>query len=141
MSFYVIVNSDRNLDFFPNNKPYRFWTHLTSQLSLKGKWKIALVDVKIDVDVMLEHKDVYIYSNICGESIIDGSLKPLLRRICLRASDTGYYKFEHLSYVDVIKSELTDFEFYIKDEFNDACTFITQPVSLKLHLKSYPYFC
>jgi len=56
------------------------------------------------------------------------------------SSDSGYYKFEHLCYIDVIKSDAFDIEFYIKDKEGDLCTFVTKPVTLQLHFKSYPFF-
>lgn len=140
MSFYMIVNSNQNLDYFPNNKPFKFWTHLQSPLNLKGMWKIALVDVKIDVNTLYESKDVYLYCNICGESLVDGTLQPLLRRISLLSSESGFYSFEHLSYMNVTKYDFYDVEFYIKDEHGDLCTFLVNPVTLTLHLKSYPFF-
>ena len=136
----MVVNSQRNLNFFPNNTPFKFWTHLNSALNLKGKWKIALVNKKLDVNPLFEHKDLYIFCDLCSASVDDGNLKPLLRRICLQSSESGYYEFLHLLYVDVIKSDVFDIQFLIKDAEGDYCSFINKPVTLQLHFKSYPFF-
>lgn len=47
MSFHMIVNSDGCLDYFPNNKPHRFVTHLQTPLNLRENWKVALVDMTL----------------------------------------------------------------------------------------------
>lgn len=140
MSFYMIVNSQQSASVFRDNKPFHFFTHLKSKLSLNGVWKVAVVDIKIplDSDVFLQ-KDVYLFCNMCGESIVDGVYQPLLRRICLSASESDLFSFQHISYVPVIKNELFDIEFYITDEHGDKPPFLTRPVSLTLHFKSYPF--
>ena len=78
---------------------------MKTPLNLKGLWKVALVDIKIDIDPLLGQKDVCLYCDVCGESIVDGNVYPLLPRICLMSSDSGYYTFEHLCYIDVIKCD------------------------------------
>jgi len=69
MSFNIIVNSDMNLDYYPSNKPFKFWTHLKTPLNLKGLWKVALVDIKIDIDPLFEHK-TYIYIAMYAASLL-----------------------------------------------------------------------
>lgn len=140
MSFYMIVNSQQSASVFPDNKPFKFFTHLKSKLALNGVWKVALIDIKIPPNNhMFEQKDVYLFSNMCGESIIDGVYKPLLRRVCLSSSESDLFYFRHTSYVSVIKNELFDIEFYITDEHGDRASFLTRPVTLTLHFKAYPF--
>lgn len=92
MSFYMIVNSQQSASVFPDNKPFHFFTHLKLKLALNGVWKVALIDIKIPLNNhIFEQKDVYSFSNMCGESIIDGVYKPLLRRVCLSSSESDFF--------------------------------------------------
>ena len=96
----MVINSQQCMNVFPDNKPYRFVTHLKLQLSLNGVWKVALIDIKIPQNNhRFEEKDLYIFSNMCGESIVDGVSQPLLRRIYPSSSEFDYYSFIHPSYV------------------------------------------
>ena len=125
MSFYMIVNSDKIINYFPNNKPYSFFTHLQSSLRLQEYWRVSPIDFKISIHDVFNEKDVYLYCNIC---------------LCLISTDTSYYTFDNLLYISTIKSEVFDIEFYLTDENGDLATFLVQAVSLTLHLKSYPFF-
>lgn len=134
----MVINSQQCMDVFPDNKPYRFFTPLKSQLTLKGVWKVALIDIKIPQNNHLfVEKDLYIFSIMCGESVVDGVSQPLLRRVCPSSSEFDYYSFKHPCYVSVIKHELFDIEFYIKDEHRDKASFLNQPLTLTLHFKAY----
>ena len=80
MSIYVTMSSDRVLNYFPQNNTYNFETHLNAPLLLEGVSKVALVDVDI-VSNTPKTEAIYLYSSICGESIVKGEKKPLLRRL------------------------------------------------------------
>jgi len=134
MSFYMIINSNKNLDIYPHNRPHKFRTYLQTPITLKSKWKVALVDIKLSAT-----NDLYIYSNICGDTIVDGNKQPLLRRICC-SSQTDHYQFDQLTYIPVTKSELRDIEFFITDEQGNQASFLKNQVSITLHFRSYPYF-
>jgi hypothetical protein len=55
-------------------------TNLSAPLLLEGTWRIALVEV--DISCTLSKTDaIYLYSDICGESIVDGQQRPLLRKL------------------------------------------------------------
>ena len=43
MSFYMTVYSDKSINYFPNNKPYCFFTHLQSSLKLHENWRVSLI--------------------------------------------------------------------------------------------------
>jgi len=136
----MTVNSDKSINYFPNNKPYCFFTHLQSSLKLQENWRVSLIDIKIPIHDVFNEKDVYLHCNICTKHMVDGIFQPLQRRICLISTDTGYYTFDNLLYISTIKSEVFDIEFYLTDENGDLGTFLTQPVSLTLHFKAYPFF-
>lgn len=80
------MSSDKALQYFPNNKAYTFTSHLKAPLILSGLWRMALVEADISTS-LAKTEPIYLYSNVCGESIVDGEQKPLLRR--LTATDMG----------------------------------------------------
>lgn len=78
MSIYMVLNSDKHSNYYPQNKPYNFKAHLIRPMNLEGKWMVSLVDFKTDTSALF-YEDVYMYCDMCGDSIIDGSMYPLLR--------------------------------------------------------------
>lgn len=75
----MVFNSDKHSIYFPQNKPYDFKVHLLKPLNLTGKWMMSLVDFSTETSALI-HEHIYLYCDICGDSIIDGSMHPLLRR-------------------------------------------------------------
>lgn len=47
MSIFAIISSDSSLQYFPQNKAYRFKYHLNTPLNLEGGWKVALIEANI----------------------------------------------------------------------------------------------
>lgn len=132
------MSSDKALKYFPSNTAYRFSTHLNIPLVLHGEWKVALVEADITSSIP-KSEAIYLYSNTCGESIVDGEQKPLLRR--LTASGPGIWSslFEVPHYVPVKITELFDIDIYITDNKNDLASFINQTSTITLHFKAFPF--
>ena len=123
----MIINSDQCQSLFPSNKAYHFRTHLKAPLSLQGTWKVALTEIYITESSPLPYKKLYLYSNICGDSIVAGEYHPLLRRLI--NDHVGYWAeiYELPNYVPVKRSEITHIEFYIKDEAGNYASRLTNP--------------
>lgn len=139
MSFYMVLNSDRSLEYFPNNKAYHFQVYLKFPLVLSGSWKVALSEVKINEKVsnFEFHKDIYVFSSICEETIVDGEKQSLLRRIFER--DGSYTSiFPTLFYVSVKENQIDHFDIYLKDVDGNFATFIKDPTSFTLHFRKHP---
>ena len=79
----MIVNSNSSIEYYPDNKAFNFKVHLQNTLLLNGLLKVALCDILFDSLQPEPSKMLYIYSNICSESIVDGYYHPLLRRVKL----------------------------------------------------------
>lgn len=139
MSIYVTMSSDKALEYFPNNKAYKFTSHLNSPLFLDGLWKVALVEADISCSLSKE-ESIYLYSNLCGESIIDGEQKPLLRR--LTAINHGNWSsiFEAPYYVPVRIHEIYDMDVYITTSQDELASFLNNTSTVTLHFKSFPFF-
>ena len=141
MSIYMVLNSDENLNIFPNNMTYRFRAKLQAPLLLKGTWVVALIDIKTTCDIKIPPSQLYVYSvysDICGDSIVDGVQRPLLRRILINKGIVNK-DFNSLWYVPVKFSEIRDIEIYINDKHNQCPSFLKDPLTLTLHFKSYPF--
>lgn len=115
MSVYVILSSDKSLNYFPNNKLFKFKSHLNSPLILNGKWKVALLESDIASSSSIS-KAVYLYSNVCGESTVEGEQKPLFQR--LMASSPGNWSsiFETPHQVPVKIKEISSIEIFITND-------------------------
>lgn len=130
MSFHMIVNIDGCLDYFPNNKPHRFVTHLQTPLNLRENWKVALVDINLPGHDSAKETDIYLCCNICTGTLVDGIYRSVLRRICLMDTEMDYCSFENLLYLSVIKSEVYDIEFFLTDKHGNTVTLSSEPISL-----------
>ena len=107
-------------------------------MDLKGHWVIALTEITLKEEKKKKKETLFIYSNICGESIIDGLKVPLLRRVTVFSNQntifTSYY------YIPVIKSELNEIEFTVKTQEGTLADNLTKPITLVAHFKSYPFY-
>jgi hypothetical protein len=70
MGVYITISSDKSLEYSPNNKSYKFKTHLRAPLLLEGTWRIALEEANIACTTS-KNDAIYLYSDICGESIVE----------------------------------------------------------------------
>ena len=133
------MSSDKAVEYFPNNKAYKFTSHLNTPLILNGIWRVALVEADITSNFS-KTDPIYLSSNICGESIVDGEQKPLLRR--LTAVDMGNWTtvLDTPHYVPVRINEIYDIEIYITDSQNHIASFLDNTSTVTLHFKSFPFF-
>ena len=140
MSIYMVLNSDKHSNYFPQNKPYNFKAHLLRPMNLEGNWMVSLVDFKTGTSALF-HEDVYMYCDMCGDSIIDGSMHPLLRRFLCSGNKGDFSStFPDKQYKPVSKTYIEDIHIYLKDVAGKDASFLNQPVSITLHLKSYPFW-
>lgn len=85
MERYVYICDGDSSQYFNDNTPYKFKVQLKTPLNFDGYWKVSLRELSLKQDSKLRGKDVsntlFIYSNICKESILNGSEYALLRRV------------------------------------------------------------
>lgn len=82
---------------------------------------------------------LYIYSDLCKESIVHGVEQPLLRRLDRNKAKRWDYMLDTPYYLPVKRKELREFEIYIKSEDGIFATELKEPLQLTLHLKQYPF--
>lgn len=142
MERYLYIRSDESNDYFSDNKAYRFKVHLSLPLSLTGNWKVALTEFNAIDDSKSRAKAadaLYIYSDLCKESIVHGIEQPLLRRLDRNKSKRWDYMLDNPYYLPVKRKELREFQIYIKSEDGTFPTELKEPLQLTLHLKQYPF--
>ena len=84
MSFYMVVNNDKCIEYFSDNTAHHFKIKLDKELSFEGVWFVGLVDVIACATLPLsEHRRVLICCDICVDTYVDGNSLPLLRRLVL----------------------------------------------------------
>lgn len=140
MSHYVVIHSDGCANYFPDNKPYHFRSHFQSPLNLHGTWKVALVDITLtSFGGTKTRKNLYLHSDICEESFLDGEKEALLRPI--RALKVAYWSqsFDTPYYIPVKKTDVRDIELFIKTGKGEYASFLTDRVTVTLHFKQYPF--
>lgn len=117
MDYIVYIRSDECDDYFSQNQPYKFKVHLKTPLILKGFWTVALVEFYSSVASKAKSDEVlHLFCNFCKESIIDGEMKPILRRILSTKKSQWLHAFSTLFHLPVLKQEIYEMEFYIETE-------------------------
>ena len=133
-AFYVIVRGDQGGIYYPNNTHYKFQVHFATPLLFQGDWNGALVEFSC-IQVIKGYKELYIYSNIFGESVVDGTKQPLIRRILNTKGKGWNVVMASAFYLPLKVAQVMDLEVYIKDETGEYATVLTSPVSMTLHFR------
>lgn len=140
MSIYAIVSSDSSLHLYPENKAYHFKCHLNTPLHLEGVWRVALLEANVSAKKQMKTlKPLYVYSNICGESIVDGDQEPLLRKLQVSSSNNWDVIFEAGHYIPLKINNIADIDIYITTKEGVLASFLDQPSSVTLHFKAFPF--
>ena len=143
MDRYLYVQSDESNAYFVDNSTTRFRVQLKFPLYLPGVWKVALVEFHAtDRSKATTKADdcLYIYSDICKESVVYGEERPLLRRLEKNLDGKWDYILNTPFYVPVAKNEVREFEVYIRGQRDQKVTQVAKPVNLTLHFKRYPFW-
>ena len=79
---YIYVKSDESNEYFSENQTGHIKVHLKVPLYLDDSLKVALVDFHASEKTKSKaNSGLYIYSDICGESIVKGVARPLQLRL------------------------------------------------------------
>lgn len=143
-SFYLVVDSDnsKNLQYYPDNKPWKFKVCFDTPLNFPGFGTVALTDVFIrDSSKTTYVNNLYVHCNIAGESILNGERREyLLRMVHFVKMGNWTHKYSTPYYVNVNKSQIFEMEIYITNRQSEDASFLKQPVTLTLHFRQYPFF-
>jgi hypothetical protein len=144
MDKFVYVKSDQSDDYFLENRVWKFKVHLDVPMAFDGFWKLALVEFNARLDKKVRKSPagefLFVYTNLCKESIVHGTEQPILRKMKKNASDGWDIIFDTPIYVPLKRKEVQEFEVYIKSEDGTLASFLESPVNLTLHFKRYPFY-
>ena len=145
MDRYLYIKSNASEQYFSNNQVYQFKVHLHVPLSLQGMWKVGLVEFHAEINTKVRttkkvNQTLYVYSDLCKSSILEGSEQPLLRRLESNTRTGWSYSLDNVFYLPIKKKELIEFEIIIKTEDGELASLLKSPVCLTLHLKPYPFY-
>lgn len=152
MSIRMVLKSTDGTHLFEKNTAHDFTVQLDRQINLEAYWVVALTE--IDITYKSSSKfidDVYVYSNICEESFVGSTEKPLLRKVHISKDATEMYvtkKTKHFRtnfifntpyYVPVRLGQVNQIHIYINDGKGRPCSFINLEACVTLHFKKYPF--
>ena len=144
MERYVYLQDSDSIQIFKDNMPYKFQVQINHPLTFEGYWKVALTEVCLQRNPKMRAKKtentLFIYSDVCKESIVKGGEYGLLRRIDSNTKSGWQYIFDSPIYLPLKKTEFQELEVSIKTEDNEFASFLTSPVYLTLHFKRYPFY-
>ena len=142
MDRYIYVHSNESDIFYEDNQTTNFRVQLKYPLYLPGVWKVALIEFNASEKSKSKLKaddGLYIYTDLCKESIVNGKERPLLRRLEKITKSKWDYILSTPFYVSIAKKEVREFNIYIRGENDLGDIYLQNPVRLTLHLRRYPF--
>ena len=137
---YIYLQSNESNEYFSENQTGHFNVQLKAPLYLDGSWKVALVNFHASEKTKSKASNgLYIYSDICGESIVKGEARPLLRRLEKNKKNGWDFTLDTPYYVPVRRKEIREIEIHIKQEDDTTASDLVKPLRQPLHLKRYPF--
>ena len=151
MSMRMILRSSDDEELF-GNTAHDFKVNLDQQTLLNSHWVVALTEINLCyIDTSKIIKDLYVYSNVCKDTIVGKSETSLLRRVHKNKDSTNQIEIKKKStmitnlifdspyYVPVRTGELDQIHVFIKDEHGQECSFLNRQACVVLHLKKFPF--
>lgn len=138
MSVRGVVSSTDGTDFFSDNSPFNFRVKLNRNIQLDGYWMVALTEFTLNKTNSFD-KNLYILSDICQNSFIGNTEKPLLRRVMLNRKKNGNIIFYNPYYIPVRSGIMEHIHIYITDDEGSLASFLRQPVTVTLHFKKFSF--
>ena len=133
---YVYVDSTASLEYFKENSPVDFRVKLSKQLTLQGLWEVAVVNVSFPVTGSnYKPEIIYINSSMCQDSVLNGTLQPILCSIHRSEFRNRHVVFSRPSYVRVNTDQLTVLRVYLRDNENQSPSFQPGALYCTLHFR------
>lgn len=142
---YIHISSNDSLTAFPNNAWNDFAILLPNTLNLdsdNGQWECGLVELSIVenskeiVPAELKNEVLCVFCNLVASEPIEGTLKPVLRRIYMRQMlKQTVVNFTSVQYVPVITTTVQSIRLYINHEQDTPISFNNALTRCTLHLR------
>ena len=135
MSMYIHISNNQTKDFFAKSKPSDFRAKLpyTVNLDPDVKYEVALVDIMMPAfETGYKPEYLIVCSSICEPSIIDLSLRPILRR--LKPDEIGKsVDFVATRYVNLATASFDLIDIYLSDQTGAQPSFLKGSLYATLH--------
>ena len=139
MSIRMVLKSTDSPLYHPSNQPYNFRVHLPKPLILNGVWTVSLLEFSLDPGQTKQRAlpEVFLYSNICEDTIVGDKELPLIRRVYLEKENIIYQcPYE----VPIKLGQFQDVHMYIRDAKGSPASFLFGEVTVTLLLRKLPFF-
>lgn len=136
MSRRIVLNSKDSVSIYKDNKSYNFIVHLPRQLSFSGNWTVSLLEFTY-LGAKPSEPELYVYCNLCDNTIVGEREVPLLRRIYVANSIN--HIFEYPYEVPLKTVAFQDIQIYINDFKQELASFLSGEVTVTLQLKQRPF--
>ena len=135
----MVLSSEDCKATYPGNKPYDFLVHLSSPISLSGYWSVSMLEFSIGRGkTKYPTEELFVFSNLCDNTILAGREVPLLRRVWF--DDNKQNVIYELPYdVPLRIGQFQEVHIYIKDSSGSPASFILDRVTVALRLKKHPF--
>ncbi|KAJ8321126.1 hypothetical protein KUTeg_001321 [Tegillarca granosa] len=128
----MVLSSKDSAHIYPDNKCFDFRVYLPKQLTLSGNSTISLLEFTYQ-GTKTSKPELFIYCNLCDDTIVGERELPLLRRIYLKSSDN--YIYDQPYEVPLKSVVFQDIQISIKDSNHALASFLQGEVTLTLQLK------
>ena len=126
---YLFVSSNDSKNIYPNNNASEFWIELPTHLILRGKWEIALIEIKLSSS---EINDYLILFDGCECSFVKDSFRPVLRFI---ESGTMHRIYSNPIYISVTRDRLERLHLFLLPCNGLQSSLSTETLKCTLHLR------
>lgn len=133
MSFYKVINSDKNIEYFSQNRPCSFSLYLKKLFQFKEDWSVALAEIATIYSIN-NFTQFYVPSNICQGSYIDSELVHLLPFVNFNKDD-NVQTFLRPYYLHINRESFTTMSFNINNSNQELTSVLRKPVTVKLYFK------
>jgi hypothetical protein len=131
MNFRLVLRSTDSVELYPDNTPWDFWVQLPKPLVCNGSWTIALLEITSRSTKV--NRDLYVYCNVCENTIVGDREQPLLRRVFQTRNWNNIYEVPYE--VSVRLGEIQSIHVYIRDVQGNPASFLKDGVTVTLRLK------
>jgi hypothetical protein len=132
---YVYVNSDSEPDLFPHNTPSDFTCQLAESINSNYDLHVGLTEINLPaVNEYTSHDTIYICSQICEESYVNGSKLNILRNFhCSQVSGAVSYAGSAY-YIPIRQIEISQIRIYLMDSKLKSLSLKGEPTSVTLNI-------
>ena len=136
---YVHLSSEDSKDIFPWNTRNRFHVKLPKSLNFTGLWEVGLSELQYPHTFSKAPLNIDICSDLCEDSIIDGTCQSVLRRVAVEGEQNHIVTkmFDAIQYFKVRTGTVNEINIYIREDGQENFTLKSGIVRCTLHFRRF----